>query len=202
MTQDLVVLEGSTVELTDAPPTALQGNFNQIQVRTLRDLVTTGMIDSEEKLHQLLASAQNVTAVALSNPATFTPFVAVSGTLRTDLRRFGSFLADTQVRGVTNRLEVDSFWRVARAIEPSQLATIDLDTPLANVRTVVSGSLINARIYQYLFRSITVEPHSNLVIAPTVRALTCHDLLIHRTGKIIVQGSGVVIKAHSIQGEQ
>jgi hypothetical protein len=202
MAQDLVVREGTTVELSDTPSAALQESLQRTQLRTLRDLVNMGVVASEERLHQLLTAAKTVTAETLRRPTTFTPFVAVPGTARTDLRRFGSFLAETQGAGAAHPLEVNAFWRVARAIEPTQLAEIDLDTPIANLRSPIGNVVINPAIYHYLFRNVTVEPHSSLVIRPNIQSFRCGDLLIKRAGRIVVQGSGVVIKAHSIQGEQ
>jgi hypothetical protein len=196
MAMNLEVNEGTTVVLDGKPPRGLARSLERYELKTLRDLVTVGLIDSENALTSLLDSAKQVTTRALSSRDTFRPFMAVPGTTRPDLRRFGDFLTVSSA-SVASRFEAEGFWRVARAIEPEMLDNVNLDTPLKDVSSSLPGITL-----KYGFNDILVNANSVLVVASDVQQLTCRNLLIKKTGMIEVQGGGIAIKAFSIQGEQ
>lgn len=197
MAIDLSVGEGTSVVLDENPPAALAGSIQQVQIRTLNDLVDLGLVSSREELNQLLDSAKKVTAEMLTRRETFVPFVRIHGTTRPDLRRFGSFMAAAPE---VSPSESRGFWRAVRGIDPRRLATV---TPGMDLISVISPAALRiVGFYKYLFNNITVEPSAVLEVGVNVQTLECHDLLIKKTGRIIVEGSGVVIKASSIKGEQ
>jgi hypothetical protein len=193
MPSDLIVNQGTTLVLNEDPPTNIAEALEKVQIRTLNDLADSGIISSRETVSQLLGTAKRVTAEALALRETFVPFVAVPGTTRPDLRRFGGFLANSPD---VSRIEAETFWRLVRPIDPHMLAELDLDAPVIHLPRHLS------EIFRYLFANVTVEPESTLVIASSRIHFNCGHLLIRRTGRIVVQGSAVFIKATSIQGEQ
>ena len=198
MAIDLSVAQGTSVVLDENPPAALAGSIQQVQIRALNDLVDLGLVSSREELNQLLDSAKKVTAETLTRRETFVPFVRIHGTTRPDLRRFGSFMAVApEVSPSASR----GFWRAVRGIDPQRLATVTLDMDLRSVINPASRRIISG-LYNYFFRDITVEPGAVLKVGANVQTLMCNDMLIKKTGRIIVEGSGVVIKASSIKGEQ
>jgi hypothetical protein len=197
MAEDLTVGRGTTLVLDENPPAQAAGGFQQIHFRALNDLVDHAVIGSATTADALLEAAKMATAGALTRRETFTPFVPVVGTTRPDLRRYGSFLAAAPN---VHPGEAQSFWRVARAINPTALASVALDTDLTTVG--LARSPILSPFYKYLFNDVVIEPTSTLAIAPAVHMFSCNNLLIKKTGRIVVQSSGLKISAFSIQGEQ
>ena len=196
MEDNLTVEEGTTVVLDENPPAELAGNLHRVRIRTLNDLVELGAVSSHEKLNQLLDSAKEVTATTLKRRDTFVPFVPVHGTTRTDLRRFGSFMAAAPEASSS---EGTAFWRTVRGINPHAIATVDSSTHLTAALYPWSKY---RKIFEYRLQDITVEHGAVLMIGAKVQSLNCKDLLIKRTGRIVAKGSGTVIKAHSVEGEQ
>ncbi len=195
MTSNLTVTQGSTVVLNEQPPASLAGNFQQVQINTLDDLVTHGIIESPDTIRKLLEAAKDTTASALATRRkTFVPFVAVPGTMRPDLRRFSSFTAAVPD---VSPAEVHSFWRVARAIDPSILSTVKVGDALKSAPRIRVIPGMN----HYTFKDITVEANGILTVAASVHRVRCGNLLIKNTGRILVEGGGVVIKAFSLKGE-
>lgn len=194
---DLVVAAGTTIVLNDTPPVDLEGNLERVHIRTLNDLVDQGIIKSRENLDRLLGSSKTVTTAALRDRATFTPLVRVVGRSDPDLRRFGSFRAASS--GISS-VEMQSFWRIARLVDPEQLAGVTVESDLSRA---INSSHINLKdILKFLFDNVTVESGATLRIEPSVQAFQCHDLLIKRSGRVVVAGGGLHITAHSIAGEQ
>ena len=198
MPEDLVVPEGTNVVLDENPPQHLAESFQRVHLRTLGDLVDNEVISSDDSLNSLLEAAKNATRSALESRSTYVPAVRVPGTLRPDLRRYGSYSAAT---GSIHPGERDTFWRVAREIEPAALANVTRDTPLAGVLTSAQAAKLST-IFKYLFQDVTVQSNGTLTITAAVQHFTCGNLLIERYGRILVQGSGVKISAFSIQGIQ
>lgn len=196
MAQNLAVPQGATVTLDENPPAQLAGALQRIQIRTLDDLVSHGLIASSATLSRLLDGAKQVTAEAVSRRETYSPLVRIPGTPRIDLRRYGGFRAATPD---VPELEASLFWRMVRAIPPTALGGIAQNTDLI----AAPGVRINPKLGELIkfnFNDIEVQPNAVLAIKPTVQALTCNSLMIRRTGRIVVQGSGAVIRAFSIQG--
>lgn len=193
MADDLTVVQGTTLVLDENPPPTLAPSFQRVRINTFNDLVERGVIKSQSTVDRLLNSAIEVTRATLTRRETFTPFVSVIGTTRPDLRRFGSFVAATSD---VNPTESHTFWRLARSIDPQALSTVKTDTTLQPYLHPAL-SVIN----QYLFQDVVVEPNSVLTVHSAVTLLFCRDLLIKRTGRIVVQGS-TRISAFSIEGEQ
>ena len=196
MEDNLTVEEGTTVVLDENPPAELAGNLHRVRIRTLNDLVELGAVSSHEKLNQLLDSAKEVTATTLKRRDTFVPFVPVHGTTRPDLRRFGSFVAAAPDASSSEGI---MFWRTVRGINPHEIATIDPSTHLT--ADLYPWSRYRP-IFLYRLQNITVERGAVMTIGAKVQSLRCYDLLIKKTGRIVVKGSGTVIKAHSVKGEQ
>jgi hypothetical protein len=198
MVRNLNVAEGTTIVLNENPPADLAENLQNIRIRTLNDLVENGVINSTTTLNQLLDAAKTATADALGRRETFTPFVPIYGTSRPDLRRFGSFLAAVPT---IQSSESEIFWRVARSINPQALHTIDINTDLSRV-VLTPGTLERlSDIAKYYFQDVVVEPYGVLTLGSTVKVLQCRDLLIKKTGRIVVNGGGAKIVAYSIQGQ-
>lgn len=196
MANNLTINEGLTIVLDGNPPAEMAVNLQRIQINTLEDLVSNGIIESQSTLQELLNSAQVVTADALSNSETFTPFVRVPNSTRTDLRRFGSFIAATPD---TLPSERQAFWRIARQIEPRLLSSLTSSQVLA---TSASNSRLS-EIISYFFQNVTVEANAVLQINSAVQVFTCNELLVRRSGRIVVNGSNSLkINAFSIEAEQ
>jgi hypothetical protein len=194
MANNLTISGGTTIVLNENPTVELSESLQRIQINTLEDLVDAGVIDSQEKLQNLLNSAQLVTEEALSRRETFTPFIRVPGSSRDDLGRFGSFIAATPNILPSER---HGFWRIARRIEPISMANITTAVDLNGVVPLPSRQLLN-----FIFNNIEVESNAVLQIQSTVQLLSCNQLLIRRTGRIVVNGNSLKIQAFSIAGEQ
>jgi hypothetical protein len=198
MVSDLVVESGQTVVLDENPPPNLGANVEKLKINTLNDLVGMGIISSQKELENLISSAKKVTTTALTSSETFTPFVNVTGTTRPDLKRFGSFMASSPSVKPT---EINTFWRIVRTVDPVKLESITAETDLSSI---IHSSMLDAigKLTLFNFKDVTVESNGVLEIHDPVQVLRCNDLLIKKYGRIVVKGSGVVIKAHSIKGEK
>lgn len=198
MANNLIVAQGTTIVLSKQPPANLAGSMQRLQIHTLKDLVSHGMVKSDATLTALLDAAKSATAGALTSRDTFTPFVPVRGTSRSDLRRYGSFIAATST---VSRTESESFWRIAREIEPVKLATVN---PTSDLSALVSRGVLERlrEFLKYFFNDVTIESGATLQLGGAVKNLSCHDLFIRRTGRIVIEGSGTQITAHSIKGER
>lgn len=191
MPSDLAVEKDTTLLLDETQPEVAE-SFQRVRLDTLDDLVSQGLIKSGETLGRLLEAAKSVTAEAVERRETYVPAVLVPGTRRPDLRRFGSLLAAVSD---VHPLELNVFWRAVRAIDPSLLTTANVRTSL---RLAGASPLTFSR---FAFNDVTVEAGSTLEIAPSVEILECRNLIIRKTGRILVLGSSMFIKASSIQGE-
>lgn len=196
MPSDLTVAQGTTVTLDETPPPNLVDSLRLIKIGKLNDLVGHGIIGSAETVNHLLDTTKKVTRSALTDRGTFVPSVRVPNTTRPDLRRYGSYSATAANVSPT---EKDAFWRVAREIDPHALENVTPDTNIHPTMTPAAVGRMTS-IVKYLFADVTIESNATLTVAATVQQFTCGNLLIERGGRIIVQGSGLSIKAFSIQG--
>src|SRR5215212_130430 len=193
MTKDLIVKQGTTVILDENPTGDLAGSLQLLKIESLSDLVKHGFVRSKEKLSDLLNSAKKVTDDVVRDSRTFTPFIPVPGTSRPDLRRFGRFIAATPN---VNNFERDIFWRIFRDFDPNVLEDINTDTKISGVPSLAGRS----RVWiapSFLLTDIVVESNASLVVR-NMTSIRCRDLMIRRNGRIVVEGSGLYINAHSI----
>lgn len=191
MANDLTVPSGTTLTLDDNPPEHLRSNLERIPIVTFNDLISVGFVSSEDALKTLLDSAKEATRHALSRRDV--QQLRVQGTTRIDLRRFGNF---TLAAHNTMHQEQSAFWKLYRDIEPQAAVKIDLNakiTDLLRIRHVV---------YKFLFKNVVIEQNATLEIKKPTNTFWCNELLIKKTGRIVVKKNGVRIKAFSIQGEQ
>jgi len=196
LAKDLIVKQGTTLVLNEKPPADLAPSLKKAEIKTFNDLVNHGVL-TDDNLDELLKAAKKVTTEALTRRETFHPRVRVPGTLRPDLRRFGAFMAAAPG---FHRSEYNTFWRIARSIEPNKIESVTKST---NIKSVLMPSAIAGwKIpIKYLFNDVTVEPGATLTIASTISQFECHDLLIKKTGVIKVEGS-CFFKCNSMEGEQ
>ena len=193
MPDALVVPEGTEVRLSEEPPPNLADALRRFELGRLRDLAEFGFV-SPESLNDMFESAKEVTARALTEPATFHPFVPIPGTGRPDLRRYGAFLAMTSAGGH----EVGMFWRRFRAIPPAAVDKLTLDTPVSDLPFVPRVG----KIVGFAFEDITIEPFGALVTEPAIEWMGCRDLLIRRGGNLRIESHDFRLRAASVQGEQ
>lgn len=193
MPQDLIVQQGTNLVLDENPPQAIAGAFQRFRINNLQDFVDVGAVRSRETLNQLLDAAKTATDSAMRLRDTYTPMVRVHGTARPDLRRFGAFRAF--VPEVASS-EAAIFWRVARGIDPIALADV---TPATDLLTVG----VHQRFSEYLrwnLNDVEVQSGSVLTLSSMIDVFQCDNLTIRASGMIVVQGSGIVLKVFSIQG--
>lgn len=192
MVQELIIAQNTTVVLDNKPTPELAGAMEYIKISKLEDLVSQGIIRSEENLTQLLNAAKTATASALSTVSTFNPAVFVPRTSRVDLRRFASFRVAAGEIG--DRYESGLFWRIVRKVEPRSVVGLTVSADLSRLIQIKP-------IIIFKLRDITIEQNGMLRIGATIDSLLCNDLLIKRGGRVVVDGSGVTIRAHSVKGE-
>lgn len=192
MNTDLTVSSGTILTLDDNPPEHLKNNFERIQITALEDLVTTGFVQSEDTLNHLLDSAKAVTTHALS--LRNEPLPRIPGTSRIDLRRFDKF---TLLTSDAASHEQNIFWKLFREIPPLSSKNIDSKTKLEGIINV-NLPIVNL----YRFQNVTVEPNAVLEFKKEINTLLCKDLLVRKTGRIVIQRGSLHINAFSIQGEQ
>jgi hypothetical protein len=187
MAKNLIVPEGQRLDLSEKVPANLADAVQSVAIESFNDLVKGGLVRSDEDLKAFLDSAQSATKAALEEPGPPRP---VPGTLhRFDLQRFGRFIAGVPK---THPGEAKIFWNVARDLPPSiLLSRVKVNTKLTDLR----GGLVLRLLH---FLDITIEPAATLVVKAS--KLSCGDLLIKKTGKLVVQGGGLYLKAVSIQG--
>lgn len=197
MANNLIVEAGNIVSLEESMPIDFPVQPERLLIDKLEDFVNFGIIKSSDTLDRLLDTAKIVTEEKLRNPLTHTPFVPIRGTSRPDLRRFGAFASNVQD---ISSSEVNSFWRITRTIDPNILSAIDTSTRLVDVVQV------DPRLWEtfrYLFQDITVQEGATLSVSRKVHNIRCNDLLIKRSGRILINGGGsLFITAESIRGEQ
>lgn len=191
MPQDLLVKEGTHVLLDEQPPQSMVEALQRVKINTLQDLVNVGVVRSREALDKLIQSAQAATTSALRSRETYAPPVRVVGMARSDLRRFPAFRAAVPE---VHSADADIFWRVVRDLEPTAIAHM---TPAS---TLSWANLHLREILKYLFNDVEIYSNAVLTLAPKVQVFECRNLIIRRGGKIVIQGTGTVIKAFSIQG--
>ncbi len=191
MSSNLTVKTGTSVVLDENPSPLLTANFERRQITTLDDLVKFGLIESNDTINKLLDAAKAVTTSTLGNSSTFTPNVTIPGTSRPNLRRFGSFIAAVPNININ---KVTTFWRVARTIDPQILTNVTSKTILADL-----GSRV-AILPTFFFADVTIEESGTLIINAPIGHLKCNNLLIKKNGRILINSSGLMIKASSIKG--
>ncbi|MBW7474891.1 hypothetical protein K0T92_09055 [Paenibacillus oenotherae] len=191
MANDLTVPSGTTLTLDDNPPEHLRSNLERIPIVTFNDLITAGFVSSEDTLKRLLDSAKEATKHALSRRDV--QHFRVQGTTRIDLRRFGNF---TLAAHNTMHQEQSAFWNLYRDIEPLTAVKLDSTAKITDLLRV------NRVVYKFLFHDVVIEQNAVLEIKKPTNTFWCNELLIKKTGRIVVKKNGVRIKAFSIQGEQ
>lgn len=192
MPDDLIVQQGTTITLDDNPKGALEAARQVVQLKTFEDFFNHEIVSSRTALEQMINATKEATQIALTNKDTFSPTVNVRGTNRPDLRRFGNFAAASS-EATTH--EKSTFWRFIRAVPPERVATLDMKTSL------VSAGLSHLSIIaKYLFRDLTIEENATLLIKGKQQFIHAGDILIKQKGRIVINGSGLRIKANSIEG--
>lgn len=191
MAIDLTVSSGTTLTLDDNPPEHLRSSLEHIPVQTFHDLIKAGFVSSEDSLKRLLDSAKDATKHALTRKDV--PQLKVPGTTRIDLQRFSNF---SLAASNTIMREQSAFWKLYRDIEPHTAVKLDL---AANISDLLKIKIV---INKYLFRDVVIEPNAILEFKKPTNTFWCNELLIKKTGRIVVKKNGVHIKAFSIQGEQ
>lgn len=185
MATDLTVEEGQQWDLDLNPP---PGAFRTVEVGSLNNLVEQGFIGSTSALQLLLKSAQEATRLALNERRPFDP---VPGTLRrADLQRFSTFIAGAS--GV-HPGQAQQFWNIVRQMPPSTLIS-NLNTS-TQLEGIMATKLF---IPAWYFFDVTIQPGANLLLKGA--HFSCRHLLIKATGKMTVKGSGLYLRAASIQG--
>jgi hypothetical protein len=185
MATDLIVEEGQRLDLDASPP---PDALRSVEVVTLNDLVEHSFVGSESILQLLLNSAQEATQLALSERRTFEP---VPGTLRReDLHRFSTFIAGA--RGV-HPGQAQQFWNIVRQLPPSRLISgFSTSTRLEGITAT------KFHITVWFFQDVTIQPSANLLVKGA--HFICRHLLIKATGRMTVKGSGLYLRAASVQG--
>lgn len=184
MASDLIIEKNTTLTVTDDPPREIEQYIQRIDIESLGELATAGLVE-ESSLDTMLAAARAVTTEALRRAAVTRPTPFVQGTKRLDLGRFTAFQINT---ASVTPVEQKIFWEVFRDLDPHR--DIDLDVK------VKVPSFIN-----FLLADCTIEAGATLEFKGKKKRLTCGNLLIRRTGRIVAQ-SGLHIRAASIEGEQ
>ncbi len=195
MAIDFTVAAGDHLVLDEHPPAHLAGTMSRLEIRTFSDLVGSGAVSSNEALSHMITAAKRVTEASLAPTGRG---VLIPGTRRPDLQRFGGFAAATTA---LRSADSNTFWQIFREIEPSQVAALTATTNLTPILPV-SFKNVMEKFKVYLFKNVVVEVGATLELASSVKKFTCHDLLIKRSGKILVRGSGTLIKTFSIKGEK
>jgi len=185
MPEDLIVPSGQTLDLDANPPT---GALRRVNIAKLEDLVTHGFVDSNSSLQAMMTSAREATKAALGERR---PFTRVHGTLRqADLGRYRPFMLGA--RGTTPA-EASMFWSVVRELPPDSLISkVDAQTALSSL----SPKAIQATIWSFL--DVTIKSGANLALIGAT--FNCRHFVIEHTGRLLVKGTGLYLKASSIQG--
>lgn len=195
MATDLTVPEGQVVVFDDDAEPSLQTYLEKVPVETLDDLVTNGLVSSHDHLASMLDAAREVTDTSLRSISSTREVPLVAGSGRMDLGRYRPFAIRTSDVSESER---DGFWRIFRAIPSSSVTKVTTSTKLKDLGL----SRVQPVVIAALFKDVTIEAGATLTFAGKVKKMSCGDLLIKRTGRIKVVGSGLVIKAGSIKGEQ
>jgi hypothetical protein len=198
MAQELNVASNTEVLLNDRPSPDIAGAMQRITINKLSDLVSHEIVRSNEDLAKLLDAAKKVTVSAITAVPTFQPPVFVHGTPRPDLRRFAPFTV--AAAELADKPESGLFWRIVRGVEPRVMASLTVNTRLSD--HTIGFTRPDLSIIGYRFADLTVNQNAVLRISVTTDFLRCNHMLIKRGGRVIVEGSGVTIKAISIKGEQ
>ncbi|TXI30770.1 MAG: hypothetical protein E6Q60_00585 [Nitrosomonas oligotropha] len=194
MPDDLIVQQGTTITLDDNPKGALEAARQVVQLKTFEDFFNHEIVSSRTALEQMINATKDATQIALTSKDTFSPMVNVRGTNRPDLRRFGNFAAASSE---ATAHEQSTFWRFIRAVPPERVAKLDMKASLSS-----AGLAHLSIIAKYLFRDLTIEQNATLLIKGKQQFISVNDILIKQRGRIVINGSGVRIKANSIQGDQ
>nr|WP_300150561.1 hypothetical protein [Propionicimonas sp.] len=190
MPENLVVSANTVLTVGDDPGPELDAYVERVEVRTFSDLVQAGLI-REKALNGLLDAGKQVTVRALENLSTTRDTRFVPGTRRLDLGRYTAFSgASAEARPI----EQAAFWRFFREIEPTSAAKVTKDWEFASTAA--------GRLIKLLTTDCTIEAGATLEFTGAQKGFFCRHLLIRRTGRIVVRGGGVSIRATSIKGEQ
>ncbi|GAA5513846.1 hypothetical protein Dcar01_02594 [Deinococcus carri] len=159
----------------------------QHRVTRLQDYADLGLV-REEHLTRMLAAARESTADALSNPGR--PGAFVPGTRRPDLGRYTGY---TSRLAEVNTSEARLVWNALRAVEPRRLGAWTLSDRLpGNLGPIISG---------FRFADITVAGGGQLIVAPGTRVMWAGDIVVAPSGRIVVQGASLTVRAHSFRGQ-
>jgi len=189
MLQDLIVRQGTNVMLDESPPQGISEALQRIKINKLQDLVDVGFVRSRDALDKLLDAAKKATAAAIQIRSSSTPLPRVHGTMLPDLQRFSTFRAATLD---VPSADAEILWRTVRGIEPANLEKMTPDVALP--------AHLQQTIYRYQFKDVVVQSDSVLTLGSATDIFECDNLKIYKNGEIVVQGSGMLIKAFSIEG--
>lgn len=194
MAENLTVPRGQTYRFDDDVEPGLRQYVSTVAIEKLDDLVDSGLVGSKNDLTSMLDSARAATDTALQSIARSPDAAFVPGTRRIDLGRFRPFAIRSAEVAHADR---DAFWRIVREVPSDRIATLKRDTRLTGV--IASPQLVIGLVAA---QDVTVEPGATLHFAGSVKTLKCRDLLIKKTGRIEVKGSGLVVRARAIKGDQ
>lgn len=182
---NLVTPENSQVILdADQPEAAWAPARVERTIERLTDLVDLGLT-TRDNLVRMLGAARAATEDALGRPGRA---VFVPGTRRPDLQRYSGYLSRL---GGEDSVEHRTVWSALRAVNVGTLTRLKIEDALRLSDWVYKG---------FFFSDVTVSAGSTLVIAPSTKVLHAKHIVIHKSGRLVVQGASLAIKATSIQG--
>lgn len=194
MPDSLIVPSGKTVTINDDASDDMIKTFRkEVKIERLADLVTHGIVRSEVILNEMLQSSKAATDTALRDPRRFSPLVTVRGTRLPDLRRRGDF---TMGSASASPVEQQAFWSIVRKLPPQKMEKFDISAAF------VKNGLFKWTVLKYLLGDLTIESGGTLSITGKRKLVYANDVVIRRSGRILVSGNGLHLKAKSIFGEQ
>lgn len=174
------------------------GRFFRTQIKAYSDLQTLGFIPrrlAEEKVRQAVAEDDRA---VFDRVASCTPPPAAScgcGGGEGD----AAISRTTPLRRAYNSARNSYHPALARLLSDHLGTVVEWDSPLAaTTRRWLFAAKLRVTVIGVLLKDIVIHRNAQLNIAAAAKSLYAHDIFIHRTGRLVQQGSYLGVWANSI----
>jgi hypothetical protein len=196
--RNIVVPENVDLTLSPSHPELLN-YFVRVPLKTYEDLQLLGFVPrklSEEKVRQAIA-ADDEEAYKLSG--TLSPQAPSDCECKNTLPRASSY--SQNLRSIYNGIRKTHNPSLARLLSDHFSTHITWDDPVAGITrkwALYLDSRLSKVLLVAILMDITINRGASLAVDANVKSFLAHNIQIHRTGRLIQQGSYMKIWANSM----
>jgi hypothetical protein len=190
------VSENAELLLSPAIP-EFAGSFSRVQLQSYADMQLLGFAPrklAEEKIrHAIAADDDEVYKLASTMPQLFTRCDCG------DQAAYAKRSPGISLRTAYNSIRKNHNPTLAALLSDHLGTRIDWDSPIAGItRKWISYLRFSPEVIIGLFEDITINRNATLAVAASAKSLMAYNIWIHRTGRLVQQGSYLKIWANSV----